>query len=69
MLKIVCNTNVKKKNNDLAKLIKSGLSDLKNEIENMSEEEKEMEKPNEIVDIVKKILEFNDQTQPKEEWD
>ena len=69
MLKVVCNTNVKKKNNDLAKLIKSGLSDLKNEIENMSEEEKEMEKPNEIVDIVKKILEFNDQTQPKEEWD
>ena len=69
MLKVVCNTNVKKKNNDLAKLIKSGLSDLKNEIENMSEEEKEMEKPNEIVDIVKKILEFNGQTQPKEEWD
>ena len=69
MLKVVCNTNVKKKNNDLAKLIKSGLSDLKNEIENMSEEEKEMEKPNEIVDIVKKILEFNCQTQPKEEWD
>ena len=69
MLKVVCNTNVKKKNNDLAKLIKSGLSDLKNEIENMSEEEKEMEKPNEIVDIVKKILEFNDQTQPEEEWD
>ena len=69
MLKVVCNTNVKKKNNDLAKLIRSGLSDLKNEIENMSEEEKEMEKPNEIVDIVKKILEFNDQTQPKEEWD
>ena len=69
MLKVVCNTNVKKKNNDLAKLIKSGLSDLKNEIENMNEEEKEMEKPNEIVDIVKKILEFNDQTQPKEEWD
>ena len=69
MLKVVCNTNVKKKNNDLAKLIKSGLSDLKNEIENMSEEEKEMEKPSEIVDIVKKILEFNDQTQPKEEWD
>ena len=69
MLKVVCNTNVKKKNNDLAKLTTSGLSDLKNEIENMSEEEKEMEKPNEIVDIVKKILEFNDQTQPKEEWD
>ena len=40
MLKVVCNTNVRKKNNDLAKLIKSGLSDLKNEIENMNEEEK-----------------------------
>ena len=29
----------------------------------MNEEEKEIEKPNEIVDIVEKTLEFNDQTQ------
>ena len=29
----------------------------------MSEEEKEIEKPNEIVDIVKKIIVFNDWTQ------
>ena len=29
----------------------------------MSEEEKEIEKPNEIVDIVEKIIEFNDRTQ------
>ena len=29
----------------------------------MSEEKKEIEKPNEIVDIVEQILEFNDQTQ------
>ena len=29
----------------------------------MSEKEKEIEKPNEIVDIVEKILEFNDRTQ------
>ena len=29
----------------------------------MSEEGKEIEKPNEIIDIVEKILEFKDQTQ------
>ena len=29
----------------------------------MSDEDKEIEKPNEIVDIVEKIIEFNDQTQ------
>ena len=44
------------KNNDLMKIIKSGLGDLKNEIEDMSNEEKEIEKPNETVDIVEKIL-------------
>ena len=32
----------------------------------MSEEEKEIEKPYEIVDIVKKILEFNEQNQQGE---
>ena len=42
-------------------IIKSGLSDLKNEIEDMSEEEKEIEKPSEIIDIVEKVLNFNKQ--------
>ena len=42
-------------------LIKSGLKDLKNEIENMNEKKKEIEKPNEIVNIVEEILEFNKQ--------
>ena len=60
MLKTVYNTNDKKKNNDLVNVNESGLSDLKNELENMSEEEKEIEKPNEIVHIVEKILDFND---------
>ena len=59
MLKFVFKTNDKKKNSKLVNVIKSELSDLKNEIENMSEEEKEIEKPKEIVDIVEKILEFN----------
>ena len=62
MLKSVYITNDRKKNNNLVVMIKSGLSDLKKEIENMSEEEKEIEKPNEIIDIVEKILEFNDRT-------
>ena len=63
LVKTVYNTDDKKKNNDLANVIKSGLNDLKNEIENVSKEEKEIEKPNEIVDIVEKIIEFNDRTQ------
>ena len=40
-------------------LIKSGLVNFKNEIKNMSGNEKRIEKPNEIVDIVEKILDFN----------
>ena len=55
--------NDKCKNKDLVNVIKSGLTDLKNETENMSEEEKEIEKPNEIVNIVEEILEFNKQKQ------
>ena len=63
MLKALCTMNDRKKNSDLTILIKSGLSNLKNEIENMSEEEKDIEKPNKIVYILEKILEFNDRTQ------
>ena len=61
MLKAVYTTNDRKKNNDLVNVIKSGLSDLKNEIENMSTEEKEIGKPDKIADIVEKILKFNRQ--------
>ena len=63
MLKTLYTTNDKKKNNDLVNVIKSGLSNLKSAIESMSEEEKELEKRNEIADIVEKILEFNKQNQ------
>ena len=44
-------------------IIKSGLSDFENEIEDVSEKEKEIEKPYEIVDIVEKIFQFNKQNQ------
>ena len=40
-------------------LIESELRDLKEEIEDISKKEKEKENPNETVDIVEKILEFN----------
>ena len=60
---------VKKLKNNLEKnriqlnLIKSGLRDLQEEFEDMSEQEKKIENPNEIVDIVENILEFNRQQQ------
>ena len=56
-------TKDKKKNNDLVKLIKSGLHDLKNEIKEMSEEEIEIEKPDKILRIVEEILDFNKKIQ------
>ena len=63
MLKDLYRINDKKKNSKLVNVIKSGLSDLKNEIENMGEEEKEIEKPNEIIDIFEEIREFNKKNQ------
>ena len=53
----------KKKNNNLANVIKSGFSDLTKEIIYMSEGEKVIEKPDKIVEIVEKIIEFNDRNQ------
>ena len=46
-------------------MIKSALNDLKNEIKKMSEDEKETEQPNKIVNLVKTILEFNNQNQER----
>ena len=48
----------KNKNNGLVNVIKSGLSDLKDEIKKMSEDEKEIEKPDKILKIVEEILDF-----------
>ena len=44
-------------------LIKSALTDLKNRINNISEDEKRIEQPDKIVDIVEKILVFNERYQ------
>ena len=44
-------------------MINNGLRDLKEEIEDMSKQEKETKNPNGIVDILEKIVEFNRQQQ------
>ena len=53
----------KEKNNEFVNMINSGLKDLKEDIENMSEEEKEFENPQLILEIVKEILKFNKRNQ------
>ena len=51
------------KNNKLVNMIISGLNDLKKEIKEMFEEERENEKPDKIVEISREILKFNKQCQ------
>ena len=53
--------NKEEKNKIQVGLINSGLRNIKEEIEDMNEQEKETKNPNEIVNIVEKILEFNRQ--------
>ena len=55
------------KNKSQLSLVRSGLIDLKDDIKKMSQYEKETEKPNEIVNIVEKILEFNNKNQRGQE--
>ena len=52
--------------NQLVNLINSRLKDLKKEIKKMSIAEIDNEKPDEIVNIVEKILKFNEQNQQGE---
>ena len=51
--------NDKEKNSKLVNIFNSGLEDLEKEIKEMSKEEIEIEKPYNIVKVVKKILDFN----------
>ena len=66
MLMYLNKTNDKEKNNELVNVINSGLKDLKEEIKKMSKEEKEIEDPELIVEIVEEILKFNEQNQQGE---
>ena len=63
MLKYRCNTKDTKRNKIQVDLIKSGLVYLNNEIEKMSKNKFENEQWNKIVNIVEKILDFNNQNQ------
>ena len=54
---------MKKKKKKLVNVIKSGLSDLKDKIKEMSEDEKKIEQITKISKIVEDILEFNEQNQ------
>ena len=51
----------KKKNNKLVNVIKSGLSDLKDKIKEMSKEEIKNQKSNNISRIISEILDFNEE--------
>ena len=62
MYKVLYETNNdKEKNSKLVNIFNSGLEDLEKEIKEMSKEEIEIEKPYNIVKVVKKILDFNKQ--------
>ena len=59
LVKKLYKTKNKKENNGLVEKIKNRWSDLKDEIKKMSEDEKETEKPDKILEIVEEILIFN----------
>ena len=63
MLKYLRQANDRAKNNKLVSVIICRLEGLKKKIREMSEEEREIEKPDKIVKIVKKILKFNKEKQ------
>ena len=65
MLKDLYQINDREKNNKLVSVINSGLKDLKEEIEEMSKEEREIEKPDKTLKIVEEILKFNKQIQQR----
>ena len=63
MLILLNKTKEKEKNNELVKLIISGLKDLKEKIKKMFQAEIKIKDLESIVEFVEKILEFNEQNQ------
>ena len=63
MLKSLNDINDIEKSNKLVSVINSGLQNLKKEIKEMSQEEREIEKPDKIVKIAEEIIRFIKQTQ------
>ena len=68
MYKVLRTVNDKERNSNLVDMFNSALKDLektKEETKNMSKEEKEIEKPDEIITAAKMILDFNKIKQQK----
>ena len=63
MKKLKKSENNPERNDIQENLVKNGLRDLREEIEDMTEQEKEIRNPNEIVDIVDMDLDPNRQQQ------
>ena len=61
MLKELNNIRNKERNNIQVALVRSALTDFNNKINSMSENEIRFEQPNEMLNIVEKILKFNRQ--------
>ena len=59
MAKKLFETKNKNKNNELVEKVKNRWNNLKDVIEEMSEDEIKTEKPDKILEIVKEILDFN----------
>ena len=65
LVKKLYETKNKNKNHNLVEGIKNRRSNLKDEVEKMSEDEKEIEQPDKILKIVKEILDFNQEIQKR----
>ena len=65
MAKKLFETKNKKENNQLVELIRVGWSNLKDEIGKMSEDEKETEKPDKMLENVEEIMIFNKKIENK----
>ena len=63
LAKKLYDTKNKNKNNEFVKAIKNKWSKLKDEIKEMSEDEKKIEQPNKILKIAERTLEFKKQNQ------
>ena len=68
LVKQLYETNNKNKNDKLVNLIKSGLSNLKDEITEMSKDEIENKKPDKTVEIAEEILDFNKKFENNRVW-
>ena len=65
MYKVLRTINDKEKNSNFVAMFNSALKHFEEDTKNMSKEEKEIEQPDEIVRVVKMILDFNELKQQK----